>query len=116
MDKLKTGIFVMLVGISILGMTASSVSAAWTFTDITGDTVDKEGQCGGNFPGYYVVTLCQSKISEGGSVEATAKAKSNNGNYDEEIYTFNYGWPYEIGAYAKAGGSNNWHYASVYRY
>ncbi len=105
----------MLVGIAIVGMMASSVSAAQVTTDISGDTLDKEGDCG-TFSGYYVCKLCESSISEGGSVDAIAEAIGNSGNYDKENATFSYGWPYTIGAYARAGGSSNWAYASVYRY
>ncbi len=115
MDKLKTGIFVMLVGIVILGMTASSVSAAKVFTDITGDVEDKEGDCGSWLVDDSVLAICESHILPGGHVDATAEAKSTyRDRHDKEQYTFYYGWPYRIMAYAHADRYSA--YASVCRY
>ncbi len=112
---LKKGMLVMLVGIAIFGMTASSVSAAWTITDITGDTQNKDGYCSGDKRyGSDLTSICESHILPGGHVDAKAEAQGTSSGYDKEEYTYYYGWPYTIQAYARA--TSDWAYASTCRY
>jgi len=104
MTKLKTGILMMLVGIAIIGMTASSVSAAYCEIHVSG-YVD-EWQGGGVcecwlyeevFPWEYVTASAYSSAYQGNPYEDS----DYDEGYAKEAEVEAHGWNYHY-AYAYA--------------
>ncbi len=103
----------MMVGIAMLVIAMSSVNAAWTVAALSGDL--ENGPCNNYHSGTNSMSLCEDHILEGGTADALAEAQGKSSKYhDKEEATFYYGWPYTVGAYARA--ESTWAYASVYRY